>query len=254
MFFVLSKLIGFLASPFWWILTVLAVAYFIRNRKYKKKLYVFALILFLFFTNPLMFRLAAGLWEGNLQAPESVRNKTDVCVVLGGMSAYDEATGRIRFTQSADRILQAIDLYEKGIISKFVISGGTARLIRKTRPESIHLRDFLVSLGIPSTSVLIDSLSRNTHENSINSMQLVRKNGWSEKIILITSAFHMKRAEGCFKKAGFTVYPYAADPLKSVSKMAISEIVIPSVGVLNSWYLLTHEWAGLVMYRIKGYM
>ncbi len=254
MFFVISKLIGFLVSPFWWIIVSIGLAYFIKNRVYKSRLYLLAFVLFLVFTNPLLFRVVSGVWEGNLQPAESMRNKSDVCVVLGGMSAYHEPTGRIRFTQSADRILQAIDLYKKGIVNKIVISGGTARLIRKNRPESIHLKNFLVTLGIPAESVLIDSLSRNTHENSVNSMALIKANGWNSSVVLVTSAFHMRRAAGCFIKAGFTVYPYTTDPLKGVSKITFSDLVIPSVGVLNNWNFIIREWVGIVMYWVSGYL
>jgi len=254
MFFVLSKIAGFLSSPFWWILILTAAAFFIGNKKRSKRLYISAFAVFLIFTNPMIFRLVAGAWEGDLRPAGSMRGKSDVCVVLGGMSAYHEPTGRIRFTQSADRILQAVDLYEKGIVKKIVITGGTARLIRKTPPEAIHLKDFLVSIGIPSDSVLIDPESRNTYENAVNTRKFMDKYGWGENIILVTSAFHMRRAEGCFKKAGFIVYPYAADPLKGVSKTSVTDFFLPSVGTLNSWNYLTHEWIGIVMYKIKGYM
>ncbi len=254
MFFVLSKLIGFLVSPFWWIVLLLGGAYFINRKVLKARLYLLAFILFLIFTNPLLFRGVAGAWEGDLQPAESMRNKSDVCVVLGGMSSYHELSGRIRFTQSADRILQAVDLYKKGIVSKILISGGTSRLIQKTRPESIHLKEFLVTLGIPAQVVLIDSLSRNTHENSINSMDLIRSNGWNERVILVTSAFHMKRAVGCFNKAGFTVYPYTTDPLKGISPITFSDVVLPSVSVLKNWDYLIREWVGIIMYWMNGYL
>ena len=254
MFFVLSKLVGFLANPFWWILLLIAAGWFFKTGKLKKRMYLGAFLVFLIFTNPLLFRLVSGLWEGDLQKAETMRGKSDVCVVLGGMSVYHEPTGRIRFTQSADRILQAVDLYEKGIVKKIVITGGTARLIRKNRPEAIHLKDFLVSIGIPDSLVLIDSLSRNTHENAVNTKELIEKNSWSKRIVLVTSAFHMKRAEGCFVKEGFTVYPYSADPLKGVGKMSVADFFLPSVGVLNNWNYLTHEWIGIIMYKLRGYM
>ena len=254
MFFILSKIAGFLSSPFWWILILTGAAFFIKNKKISKRLYISAFIVFVIFTNPMVFRLVVGAWEGDLRPAESMRGKSDVCVVLGGMSAFHEPTGRIRFTQSADRILQAIDLYEKGIVKKIVITGGTARLIRKTPPEAIHLRDFLMSIGIPRESVLIDSLSRNTHENAVNTKELIDKHGWGDNIILVTSAFHMRRAEGCFKKEGFTVHPYAADPLKGVSKVSIADFFMPSAGTLNDWNYLTHEWMGIAMYKISGYM
>ena len=254
MFFILSKLVGFLSNPFWWILLLTGAGWIVKNDKNRKRMYLLAFVVFIIFTNPMIFRIVAGAWEGDLQTAESMRDKSDVCVVLGGMSAYHEETGRIRFTQSADRILQAVDLYEKGIVKKIVITGGTSRLIRKNRPEAIHLKDFLISIGIPERSVLIDSLSRNTHENAVNTKELLSKNGWGNSVVLVTSGFHMRRAEGCFEKEGFKVYPYTTDPLKGVSKISFSDIFMPSPGVLNDWNFLTHEWVGILMYKLKGYM
>jgi len=254
MFFVLSKLIGFLSSPFWWILILLSAGWFVRSKRVKKYLYSGAFVVFLLFTNPLFFRLVSGMWEGDLQKAETMRGKSDVCVVLGGMSVYHEPTGRIRFTQSADRILQAVDLYEKGIVKKIVITGGTGRLVRKNRPEAIHLKDFLISIGIPAPSVLIDAASRNTYENAVNTKKLLEKNGWGTSVVLVTSGFHIKRAVGCFEKAGIKVYPYIADPLKGVSKITFSDVFLPSADVLNDWNYLTHEWIGIAMYKLKGYM
>ncbi len=254
MFFVLSKVIGFLTSPFWWIVIALVITFCVKNRVLKRRMTVAIIVLFLFFSNPVIFRFVAGVWEGEMQKAETMRGKSDVCVVLGGISSYDEPTGRVRFTRSADRFFQAIDLYEKGIVKKIIISGGSSRLIIKNRPEAAPLKDFLIELGVPDSLVLVDSLSRNTYENAINTLKLVKQNGWSKKIILITSASHMKRAAGCFEKAGFTVYPYSADPLKGTGKPSVFDYFMPSVGVLENWNYLTHEWVGLIMYKIKGYV
>jgi len=64
----------------------------------------------------------------------------------------------------------------------------------------------------------------------------------------------MRRAAGCFTKAGFTVYPYTTDPLKGVNKITFSDVVVPSVGVLNNWNFLIREWVGIVMYWLNEYL
>jgi uncharacterized SAM-binding protein YcdF (DUF218 family) len=254
MFFIISKLIGFLASPFWWIILTLIAAWFVKNKRWKRYLCGLAIGTFVLFSNPIVFRLVIHAWEGELEAAESLIGKSKVCVVLGGMASWHEASERIRFYQGADRLLQAVDLYQRGIVKKLVISGGNASLLQKRRPESVYLGDYLVNLGIPESDIRIDSLSRNTHENSVRSMEIIKQEGWPEKIILVTSAFHMQRARGCFEKAGFEVEPYATDPLKSTHPPTISEFFLPSLGVLSNWTILLREWIGLLAYQLKGYV
>jgi hypothetical protein len=58
----------------------------------------------------------------------------------------------------------------------------------------------------------------------------------------------------CFKKAGFSVTSFDADPVKSVKPITLKEIFVPDIGVMGGWKSLFREWFGLFAYKIRGYI
>lgn len=247
----LSRIFGEFLSPFVWILILFVVSLFLKNLVWKKRLLWIAGILFLLFSNPLLHRLALSAWEGNLAPASSVAGKAGVVVVPGGMASLQESTGRIRFNGSADRLFQALELYKKGIVKKIVISGGNPYLTRKERPEAGFLKEYLLLLGIPVEDLFTEEKSRNTRENAVNTADLFERNGWEKRIILVTSAFHSRRAILAFEQAGFTVVPYNADPLKSVRPVNLKEVLLPDPGKFGGWQMLIKEWVGMAVYRMR---
>ncbi|TAJ14398.1 YdcF family protein [Marinilabiliaceae bacterium JC017] len=254
MFFLLSKVLGVMVSPFLWICILLLCRLFFRSSKWRNVLLLIAVLLFVIFSNPLLFRWTINSWEAAPESMEEVTKKADYVVVLGGMSTYYAEAERVRFFQSADRLFQAIDLYQNGGVENIIISGGTSKILHKEKPEAIFLKDYLMKIGVAADAIVIDSLSRNTHENAVCTRQLFDENGWKRKIVLVTSAFHMPRASRCFIKEGFEVVCYNTDFLRSSSPISFCESFIPSVSTLSTWELLIKEWIGLFVYALKGYV
>jgi len=249
---IISRIFGELFSPFLWILILFVVSLFLKNPVWKKRLLWTAGILFILFSNPLLHRLALLSWEKNLVPASSVAGKAEVVVVPGGMASMQESTGRIRFNGSADRLFQALELYKKGAVKKIVIAGGNPYLTRKERPEADFLKEYLLLLGIPAEALLTEEKSRNTRENAVNTAALFNRNGWEKRIILITSAFHSRRAVLAFEQAGFTVTPYDADPTKSIRPVNLKESLLPNPGTFGGWHMLIKEWVGMVVYKLRG--
>lgn len=249
---ILSRIFGEFLSPFVWILILFVVSLFLKNPVWKRRFLWAAGILFLLFSNPLLHRLALSAWEGNLVSASSVAGKAGVVVVPGGMASLQESTGRIRFNGSADRLFQALELYKKGAVKKIVISGGNPYLTRKERPEADFLKEYLLLLGIPADDLFTETASRNTRENAVNTAALFDRNGWEKRIILVTSAFHSRRALLAFKQAGFTVTSYDADPTKSIRPVNLKEILLPDPGKFGGWQMLIKEWVGMAVYRLRG--
>ena len=129
-------------------------------------------------------------------------------------------------------------------MKKIVISGGNPYLTRKERPEAGFLKEYLLLLGIPAEDLFTEEKSRNTRENAVNTADLFDRNGWEKRIILVTSAFHSRRAILAFEQAGFTVVPYNADPLKSVRPVNLKEVLLPDPGKFGGWQMLIKEWLG----------
>jgi uncharacterized SAM-binding protein YcdF (DUF218 family) len=252
MFFILSKVLTFLISPLNLVVLLLLAA--IGMKLYRRKLLISALVVFLVFSNPFILRVTVMWWEDKpVSLPvndSSVKN----IVVLGGMSSFDEASDRVRFWQSGDRLMQALMIWQNNTAEYLIVSGGSASIVLDERGEGAFLQEFLVGMGVDFNAVLVDSLSRNTYENAVNTAFLFDSNNLSRDIVLVTSAWHMPRARRCFEKQGFRVVPVGADPLYPFLPMVPADYIIPSAGVLSTWELLLKEWVGLVVYWLRGYI
>lgn len=250
MFFILSKVLGFLVSPFLIALLLLGLSLFLKRKR--KVLQISALMVVLFFSNPFLFRQTVNWWEGDLK-PLAVTGKETAVVVLGGYCSYNDATKRIRFSQSSDRLMQALTVHVK-YKKPLVLSGGSANIILKEKPEALVVNEYLLTLGFDGNAIWVDSLSRNTHENSVRTAALFEAAGQDKNIVLVTSAWHMHRAVKCFEKQGFRVTPYGADSLSGIEQPGLNDYFIPSPSVLASWELLFREWIGIGVYFLKGYV
>ena len=205
------------------------------------------------FSNPLLMDLTNNSWEpeviSNDQIPES-----EVGVVLGGFSSYDTSIDRISFRFGSDRFNQGIWLLQTKKIDRLVLSGGSGFLLYPELRESVYAAKYADEIGIPMRKVFIESESRNTRENAIETKKLLDAEGLAKKpILLITSGYHMPRALACFEKQGMKVVPYCVESYRNELEISISSF-IPNPLVLAHWNVLMHEWMGYASYWAMGYI
>jgi uncharacterized SAM-binding protein YcdF (DUF218 family) len=240
LFFLVSKTIGALLTPSNFLITIGIVGLILthrRNRALGQKFLVacvagFAICGFLPLGNLLL--LAA---ETRFPAWNPDRGAPDGIVILGG---------------DVDRILAGIKLARKYPKARIVFSGGNGNLIRTDdSTEAGYAEELLAGLGLERERLLFDKEARNTEENAEFSKALAQpKTG--EKWLLITSAFHMPRAIGMFRKAGFAVEPYPFDNLKKREWSQILTLNSTFLARVNQADSAFHEWAGLIAYRLRG--
>lgn len=254
MFFYLSKLLYFVFNPAVWIVAILAWAVLTRNKKTKNAWFVAGVALLILLTNPFLSNMAVKQWERPYRSINEIRQPYDYGIVLGGMVGWDEDHRRLFFGEATDRLMQALDLYKTGKIRKIIISGGSGRILKPDDKEALFLKDYLLRLGIPPGDLLIEPLSRNTRENALFVANMLPKQNNSS--ILITSALHMRRSEGCFRKEGLRFLTWPTDRISSPGPLTFDpgEIVIPSASALEKWNRLIHEIAGYAVYSVVGYL
>lgn len=252
MFFALSKLLAFSIAPALWIVVLLAIAIFSKNEIRKKKCLRWGFMLFIFFSNTFIFNEFIRPWEIPA-TPTSELKKYDIGIVLGGMSSYEQSMDRVQFYRGVDRLLQAVELYRKGYIKKIIFTGGSGRLLHPEMKEGIYLKRYMDYFGIPETDYRMESESQNTHENATLTKKLMDKEKLSGNILLITSAFHMRRSLGCFKKAAIIADPYSTDRYSGARKFEFDHLFIPDVSALEGWNNFIHELVGYITYKIMGY-
>ena len=256
MFFVLSKILVYFTQPFTWVLLFLAGGIWIKKQKLRKLSLVMSLVTAIFFSETIIFNFFMDWWEPDAKPLEQLDNKYDFAVVLGGIATYDTKAGKIIPRYAADRLMQAVRLYKLGRVKKIFISGGAAALFIDRQPESNFLKKYLLDVGIPESDIVIENKSKNTYENAIFTRKIFEKNGWAgKKFLLITSAFHMRRAEACFKKAGFVNFDtFPVDQYGGELDVDYHLILLPKAEVMAYWNILTKEWVGMIMYKLVGYI
>ena len=253
MFFYLSKILQYIISPTVWILVVFALSIFLKEKHLKRYLSIITFSLLLFFTNPFIFHEFMRAWEPEAVKKDEIKENYDYVIVLTGMITFDEKFERINFQAASDRLLQAIDLYKDGIADKIFITGGSGKIFDQKHKEASILKEYLVNLGIPETDILIESGSKNTYENAVESAKILKPETNNHSYLLITSAFHMRRASACFKKQGFEFDIFVTDRYSGKRKFTLDQLFVPKAEALNGWTLLIHEVCGYIVYDMVGH-
>lgn len=229
------------------------LAFFIfRKWKFRKYLAILGFVLFIIFTNDFLANSFLKAWQTEPANLDEIKaQKYSYAVLLTGMTnTLKEPKDRVYFNQNADRLLQSMMLFEQGIIDTLYISGGGATALRKDLQESRVIYSYLESINFPVDKILIEDQSRNTIESARFANDFIGK---QDKILLITSASHMPRAMGCFKKEGYKIQPYPTVFLTN-DEMINPAMFLPSVDSLLKWNILFKEWMGYSAYWLAGYL
>ncbi|MBS7698215.1 MULTISPECIES: YdcF family protein [unclassified Chelatococcus] len=257
MFFYVSKIIWFLTAPSTLMMATVclgALLLFTRFFKAGRVLVALGALGFLVFGSSPVPRLMIRELERRFppaagDAAASAR-PVDGIIVLGG--ALDYRRGQMRLTDAGARVSAALALAHHNPEARVVFTGGhDAILLRSPVSEAEMARDLFQSASLSDSRVIYEGQSRNTHENALFTAKLVTPQP-GERWLLVTSAFHMPRAMGTFRAAGFDVEPYPVDFRADDSIDDIRPFRMVSEG-LRLTDLTVREAMGLIAYRLKGY-
>lgn len=178
-----------------------------------------------------------------------------VIIVLGGfLNGTTAARPHPTFSHSADRLLQGFRLYRAGKAPLILISSGIVPIYgASTESEAEAARTILEEWGVPESAILVETKSQSTHENAVFSSRMLAARG-IHRGLLVTSASHMPRAYGCFRKAGIEVVPAPADFLTGWAPPGLPLLLLPSADALYDSATALHEYLGLLAYRMRGWV
>jgi uncharacterized SAM-binding protein YcdF (DUF218 family) len=255
MFFTLSKILFYILMPATWIAACLLWAVFTKNQKRKKTALLLGLILFLFFGNQGIVYKIAYWWEPQ---PVKISELPDyeLGIVLTGVANLEiEPKDRVYLNKGADRVLHTAQLYKLGKLKKILITGGTGKLLGEKFSEANELRKVFLLCGVPDSILILEPDSRNTRENALFSKRVIDSLQLNGTKLLITSAFHMPRAKGCFDKVDLKTTIFPVDFNGSLNPGWTPDVwLIPSEKAFISWFTLIREWLGYCMYWLAGYI
>lgn len=253
MFFFLSKVFFYIVMPLTWILALLFYALFTKKENRRKRALITVTVLLLFFTNPFIVNEAWLLWE-HPPTPYAQLRKYDAAIILTGITNKDKTPeDRVYTNKGADRVLQPLRLFKEGFVKKIIISGGSGSLSHEETSESADLKTILVCSGIPERDILLEQKSRNTHENAVFTRILLNQHPEFKRLLLVTSAFHIRRADGCFKKEGIKADVFSADFYTTNRSFSLDDLIVPQEQCLYLWQKLFHEVLGYIVYDIVDY-
>ena len=250
-----SKLLPHVVYPFnfaLWILLISVILLIFRfHRAAIVSLFLTTVVLTLSASplSPALYRQHEGAY---LPIPIAQSPVAGAIVVLGGDIGVPLAP-RVNSEIRGNRALHAFRLYTARKSKLIIISGGNVFPQVGVEPEAYYTSKLLKEWGIPSEAILIEGRSRNTYENAIETKKLLNARQ-IDKILLITSAFHMPRALATFRTAGIDATPSPSS--YSIVNYSRPQILdwIPSIGNLGRVQVVIREKLGILVYRYRGWI
>lgn len=203
-----------------------------------------------------------GTKEEKLKAEtlKTEEGMADCIVVLsGGILSRIPPRPTIEVADAGDRVLYAAHLFRQGLAPRIICTGNVATGGVAARPAADDMADFLQELGVPRDAIITETKAEDTHQHAQNLHPVFQKLGF-KRVLLVTSAMHMPRSVGTFRRfcPGIEFIPAPTDfsvteSIPSPWYHAVTAL-IPTPSHLVGFSQVSHEYLGMAYYRLKGWM
>jgi uncharacterized SAM-binding protein YcdF (DUF218 family) len=256
MIYYVSKIVGFFAIPSNFVILMGIFGALLLRTRFSRagwRLVVGSLVLLAVLgLSPIGNALIVPL-EQRFPRWEERRGPPHGIVVLGGALSPDVSHARntVALNEAAERLTAVADLARRYPNARIIFSGGSGSVIFDERPEAEFAVRLLETLGVEAGRVIAESRSRNTVENARYSREIAQPKA-GELWLLVTSAYHLPRAVGIFRKAGFPVEAHPVDWRTRGVHDALRPF--PTLGEgLRRTDMAVREWIGLTFYWLSGW-
>ncbi len=246
MSFVISKLAWLVLQPSNLLLGLLLLFTLLRRRRLS--LALLALLV-------LAGTLPVGLWllqplEERFARPAAPPPDVAGIIVLGGAQESSVTAGRgvLAVNEAAERLIEGLALAYRHPEARLVFSGGSGALFSGDIKERPVNEQFLALLQVDEKRVIQEDRSRNTWENALFTRDLVAPEP-DETWLLVTSAAHLPRAVGIFRRIGWPVVPWPVDYRTTGDERFRRVEASQRLRELDE---AAREWLGLLAYRLMG--
>ncbi len=161
------------------------------------------------FVSDLLWKLVEYPWQ---RLDENHAPTADAIIVLSS-GGRPKAPGKSNIFEwgDPDRYFAGISLYQKKKAPRLFFTGGTTPYDGESIDEGTLYKEHAINLGIPLDAISTTKKVFNTSQEAIEIRRNLNQINSSSKILLVTSAFHMKRAKKLFERQGFFVHPFPVD-------------------------------------------
>ena len=252
--FVLSKIFLFVINPGVWVPGLLLIGVALLwtrwSRTGRRLLTGLTVFLLLIAVVPLGQTIIAPL-ENRFPTVEKIDGPVNGIIVLGGtvVQSLTLDRGQPALSDGAERLTEFVKLARAYPHARLIFTGGSGSILRQDLKEADTARQFLQEMGLDTGRVTFEADARNTMENALFSYRLMQPAA-NERWLLVTSASHMPRAMGVFRKAGWqpTAYPVDYKTFRHYDWSPGFNLT-GGLGTLGDGL---YEWLGLAIYRLLG--
>ena len=222
--------------------------------KNKKRLIYIAIGCLYIVSTPLFSNHFIQLVEGNghndYRKPLSAIDSADAIVVLSGMLEINEL-GDSSYVEwgDPDRFFGGIALFKAGKAKKLIFTGGRMPWDKTKKTEGEVLKEYAIGTGIASENIFVTTDVENTADEAVAVKKLISPR---KRIIIVTSAFHMYRAQRLFEQQGFKVIPYKVDYKSERNKGITIFDFLPSAKYLKNVETGLRELFGRIVETLKS--
>ncbi len=196
---------------------------------------------------------------GRLEAPYAYVDLSkletgDAVILLGGGAGYSKTDPLgVNYNEASDRIFTAMEIVRLGKSPVLVLGGSGDPTESPDTGEGNTVKRWLEKNLAAKVEMLELSISGSTRDEAVKCAALATERGW-KRVFLVTSGYHMRRAEATFRTAGLPVVPVGCDFIRSgmPNKSPFNPLPWPPGVELSSLY--AHEQAGWTVYRMRGWI
>jgi uncharacterized SAM-binding protein YcdF (DUF218 family) len=245
----LHKILPFALSPLVLIIVIVAYGLFSQKKAYGLLGLVLLYASSTFVVADFLFEKIEG--KGIKIAAKDAKPVDAIVVLSGMMMQVDSTAGPMSEWADADRFFAGIDLYEAGKAPRLIFTGGVLPWEKGLQSEGMVLKAFAQRMGVPASSISVSREAQNTAQEAAAVWDLFSSQAFHQpKILLVTSAFHMPRAQRLFERQGFAVEAFPVD-FKVRAKALTPMDFLPDPRALSLTDLLVREWLGRFYYQLR---
>ena len=197
--------------------------------------------------------------EGQFLPRDPVPEADAIVVLSGGVLGRRAPRPSIEIGEAGDRLIYGASLYKQGKAPQIICTGNVATGGMAPRPASEDMAELLAILGIPDSAIVTETRSENTHDHAVLVCPMLEQRR-AGRVLLVTSAMHMPRAMGVFRRGCPAVEFIAAptdfrapyDPPMPWYRRGVA--LLPTPGSLLAFSEAAHEYLGVAYYTLRGWM
>lgn len=246
----LSKVLPILVYPIGLTIQIVFVVALLARRKIASLLAVLAVVILWISGTTVFADWLLGTLENEFPPTpiEDLPNADAIVVLGGGTGDVLTATNTVELGDASARVFHAAQVFQADKAPLIVVAGGAPE---DELPESVAMRRLLIAFGVPEQAILQETQSRNTWQNTLNSKAILQQHNVN-RVLLITSAFHMRRAIAVFEAAGIDASPAPTD-YRAIEPNHTFLDWLPHASALFKTTYAIKEHIGLIVYRWRGW-